>query len=302
MGPTLIAIAAAWIAALGPAWRQHTHGPMYHFPQWSPDGKSILVSSTIDGDAELFLFPVEGGQPRKLTDNTWSDDMAIWIDRGRRILFMSDRRGKPERFVMNADGTNQQPTDIEPPPVTSPDGRTRLEESVAGGVGVLIAVGPDGSRRTITKGPYAEQGSYSPDGQWIVYEQRSPGAPNDIANSNIVVAKPDGSAPAIVASGTDPSWAPDGGSILFKTFDRQAKRLWIATVARDGTGLRRLAPGVHPHWSPDGRRIAFVEDGGPGDRNEVWVMDRDGTNQRCLTCRVRLQADHPGPAKAGRYY
>ena len=33
-------------------------------PRWSPDGKWIAFESTRDGDSQIFLLPVEGGEAR----------------------------------------------------------------------------------------------------------------------------------------------------------------------------------------------------------------------------------------------
>jgi Tol biopolymer transport system component len=285
MSTTLSSILALSSSLLIAPLIQMTHGPMYHFPRWSPDGKTILVSATIDGDSELYVLSADGGVLRRLTDNVAEDDAGLWIDGGHRILFRSDRRGRIEQFVMNADGADQRPTDMELPAAISPDGRTRLSETVVDGRRLLTEVSNNGSRRVITNGPDAEQGSYSPDGHRIVFEQRSAHAPDDIPLSNVVVAQADGSEPRVVASGTDPSWSPDGAMLLFKTFDRTSQQLWIATVRPDGAELRRLAPGVHPHWSPDGRRIAFMQDA--HHRTDIWIMDRDGRGLRCLTCPSR---------------
>ena len=262
---------------------QTHHGPMFHFPQWSPDGRTILVSAMLDGDTELYLLPVDGGPKRQLTNNTANDDLAEWVDEGRAILFMSDRRGRDELFVMDADGSNQRPATRPRPERTSPDGQTRIVESVENGVAILTAVSRDGTRRVLTSGPSAEQGSYSPDGRRIVYEQRAADAPDDIPRSNIVVANSDGREPRIVASGTDPSWSPSGDAILFKTFDAPTKVLWIAVVRPDGTSLQRLAPGVHPHWSPDGHWIAFMQEDANGTTN-VAIITRTGRDRKCLTC------------------
>jgi Tol biopolymer transport system component len=151
-----------------------------------------------------------------------------------------------------------------------------------------VAEGTDGTRRVLTSGAHAEQASFSPSGRQIVYEQRRAGAPDDIARSNVVVANADGSEPRIVSSGTDPSWSPDGATLLFKTWvetegARNGGELWIATASPDGKNVTRLVPGVHPHWSPDGRRIVYMADA--GERTDVWVMNRDGAERTCLTCR-----------------
>jgi Tol biopolymer transport system component len=253
---------------------------MHHFPRWSADGAFVLASSTADGDAEIYLFPVDGGAPRKLTDNAALDDAARWSRDGRRIFFMSDRRGRFEPFVMNADGTEQAPYDRPEEGSTSPDG-TRILESAIEGRGALVAVDKNGARRTLTKGFHAEQGSYSPDGRLIVYEQRSTDDEHDVLQSNIIVARADGTEPRVLSKGTDPAWSRDGTSVLFKAWDAADQQLWV-TVASLGGTTRRLAQGVHPHWSPDGRRIAFMRDG--AGRTDIWIMDENGGNQRCLTC------------------
>jgi Tol biopolymer transport system component len=266
------------------ALAQHGHGPMYHFPQWSPDGTQILVSATLDGDSEIYVLSVHRRSRRQLTDNTANDDAARWTHGGRRIAFMSDRRGRTEPYTMNADGTNQRPLDVLPPSPdsVSSDRRTKLLEETVDGLGVIVAQHQDGTRRVLTTGLHAEQPSFSPDGNYIVYEQRSPAAPDDVARSNIVVANADGTMPRVVSSGTDPSWSPDGQLLLFKLWDASKKQLHIATVGPDGARLRQLAPGVHPHWSPDGRRIAFMRDNMAG--TDIWIMGVDGSGQVCITC------------------
>ena len=255
---------------------------MHHFPQWSPDGTTILASSTIDGDSEIFLFSLDGSAPRQLTRNAAADDIATWSRDGRRIFFTSDRRGRLEPFVMNADGSEQAPFTGAAEQPSAPDGTQLIESSVQGRV-AIVAVSPDGKRRVLTDGQHAEQGSFSPDGRWIVYEQRNAIDEEDIKRSNIVIAKPDGSERRIVSPGTDPSWSTDGRSLLFKIWNESDQQLWIATASRDGGTARRLSPGVHPAWSPDGRRIAFMRDSGSG--TDIWVMDADGANPRCITCR-----------------
>jgi Tol biopolymer transport system component len=286
MKRTIISVAACLLVWLcgGVDGRTQRHGVMYHYPQWSPDGRSILVSAilTDDSDSELYLISLRDGKQTKLTDNSAADDTGRWLPDGR-ILFLSDRRGQLETFVMNADGTNQQPTPYDDDVTsTSPDGLTQLREEN----GVIYSVDvATRARRAVSSGARAEQGTFSPDGAWIVFEQRSAKAPDQIRLSNIVVARVDGSDAKAVSRGTDPSWSPDGSHLVFKVWDEKAQQLFITTVRRDGTDARRLGPGVHPHWSPDGKRIAFMRE--TGDRMDVWVMAHDGTDQRCVTCQVQ---------------
>jgi len=128
----------------------------------------------------------------------------------------------------------------------------------------------------LTTGFHAEQGSYCADGSLITYEQRSTADEHDVLQSNIIVARADGSHPRVLSKGTDPSWSPDGKSVLFKSWYAADRQLWI-TVASLDRKARRLTPGVHPHWSPDGRRIAFMRD--QNGRADIWIMDARGGNQ-----------------------
>jgi Tol biopolymer transport system component len=263
------------------------HGVMYHYPRWSPDGNTIVVSAMAGEDPEIWLLRLDGGPPLQLTDNTALDDGAEWLEGGRRIVFTTDRRGGRELFSMAPDGSDQTPFDGTLPPSRNPRTGAILVESIQESRSTIVAVYPDQSRRVLTTGPDAEQASFSPSGEHIVYEQRSPTAPDDVARSNVMVADADGSNARIVSSGTDPSWSPDGKTLLFKIWVDEVSapmggRTWIATASVDGKSIRRLAPGVHPHWSPDGRRITFMADS--AERTDVWVMDADGGGQTCLTC------------------
>ena len=274
-------ILISWLSTLSVAALGFQHaGVMYHAPQWSPDGRWILASGTVDGDAELFLIPVAGGAAKKLTDNTFADDVAIWIDGGRRILFESDRRGKMEKFVMNADGSDARPAESErPPSPTSPDGRYELHEEKGA---IVLVDRPSKTGKALTSGLWSEQPSFSPDGRSIVYEQRSSADPHAVETSNIVVARADGAAARVITPGTDPSWSPDGQRLVFKVWEASTQKLFITTAKPDGTDLRRLSDGVHPQWSPDGQKIAFMRD--QADGTHIYVMKADGTEKRCLTC------------------
>jgi TolB protein len=274
-------ILISWLSTLSVAALGFQHaGVMYHAPQWSPDGRWILASGTVDGDAELFLIPVAGGAAKKLTDNTFADDVAIWIDGGRRILFESDRRGKMEKFVMNADGSDARPAESErSPSPTSPDGRYELHEEKGA---IVLIDRTSKTRKALTSGLWSEQPSFSPDGRSIVYEQRSSADPHAVETSNIVVARGDGTAARAITPGTDPSWSPDGQRLVFKVWEASTQKLFITTAKPDGSDLRRLSDGVHPQWSPDGRRIAFMRD--QADGTHIYVINVDGTDKRCLTC------------------
>lgn len=85
--------------------------------------------------------------------------------------------------------------------------------------------------------------------------------------------------------GFDPTWSPDGTSIVYRTLGAvDDGELWIMNA--DGSNVRNLVNDPDfsdwgPAWSPDGKSIAFNTNrtGGHG----IWVMDGDGSNQRAVT-------------------
>ena len=283
-GRSLVRLAGVFIVLRASvAGAQHAHGGavMYHGPRWSPDGQWILSSANLDGDPEIYLIRADGRELKQLTRNNTADDMAWWSEDGRRIVFISRRADTTAQFSMALDGSDIRPQPRDSVIARSPDGRTLLFETIRDGRAQLFAMTADRtSARLVSRHRYAEQGSISPDGKLLVYEERD--SAHEIERSQIIVATADGATPRAVADGTDPSWSPDGQSILFKLFDERMQ-LWIATVSPAGEPPRKLAPGVHPHWSPDGRRIASMRDR-PDGGADIWVMNRDGSEARCLTC------------------
>ena len=257
---------------------------MYHAPQWSPDGQWILVSANRERDMEVYLIRADGSAIRQLTRNE-SEGLARWSDDGQRILVESSQVGGAKWFSMKPDGSDVRPFTPDSVISRSPDGKTLLFESVRDGRGRLfLMTAARTNAREITTARHAEQGSFSPDGRSIVFEQRD-AMHDDVPHSQIVVARPDGSQAKVVAVGTDPSWSKDGSLVLFKAPDDKTNKLWISTVAPNGTGERRLAAGVHMQFSPDGRRIVFMRDGEDGNAH-VWVMNADGTGATCISCRL----------------
>src|ERR1041384_2657318 len=54
-------------AAGGTARRLTSHPGLELFPKFSPDGRWIAFSGQYGGTRQIFVIPVEGGEPRQLT-------------------------------------------------------------------------------------------------------------------------------------------------------------------------------------------------------------------------------------------
>lgn len=63
-------------------------------PRFSPDGRSIAFSSNRLGNDDVFLVPVEGGEPTQLTFHTTGDNVEGWTRDGR-IMFGTSRGSHP---------------------------------------------------------------------------------------------------------------------------------------------------------------------------------------------------------------
>jgi len=75
----------------------------------------------------------------------------------------------------------------------------------------------------------------------------------------------------------DPSWAPDGRSIAYRSEPHGQPQLWVMDA--DGTDRHRLArDGGFPDWTTDG--IAFAPGGGSSGRSWIAIMDPDGSGRR----------------------
>ena len=118
---------------------------------------------------------------------------------------------------------------------------------------------------------------WSPDGAKLAVQY---GAAAGAAKRGLWVMNADGSADHIIsATGFDPAWSPDAGSLVFADSGGGALGLYADAAAG---GHRRpvatLAPGGgHPDWSWDGSAIVYAQ-----SYTEIWVVRSDGIGAHVL--------------------
>jgi len=105
------------------------------YPRFSPDGKWIAFSSDRSGNLDVFLIPVSGGTVKQLTNHSADDSVLNWTPDGRSILFSSNRG---EDFAAR-----------------------------------LYTVSVDGGMPVNAGTDMGVQGSYSPDGRRLAYNQKA---------------------------------------------------------------------------------------------------------------------------------
>ncbi len=94
-----------WLVAKeGGTAMQITHSPGEEsWPKFSPDGKEIAYTASYNGNADVYVIPVTGGVPVRVTYNTFSDRLIDWHPNGQRLLFASGRQsgiGRLNKFFL----------------------------------------------------------------------------------------------------------------------------------------------------------------------------------------------------------
>ena len=237
--------------------------------QPSPDGQRIaFVVTELDRASDqalssIWLVPLVGGTPRRLTTPAHPSSQPRWSPDGQVLAFISSAERGAQVWLVALDGgepvrLTEVPGGVTGPPVWSPNGRriaftARLSPAVAG------------APRVIRRLRYLLNGAgYIGDGFWHVFT-----VPVDRACP----------APAVqLTSGEwhhfSPGWSPDSTQITCITTRRDDWDIeWVWDVyvldAEDCGATPRLvtdSQGVcaAPAWSPDGQWIAYYANECPG--------------------------------------
>ncbi|WCJ59263.1 PDZ domain-containing protein [Fontisphaera persica] len=68
------------------------------FPKFSPDGTQIAFSANYDGNTDIYIVPVTGGLPRRLTHHGAADRVIEWYPDGRSLLYATMMTSYKDRF------------------------------------------------------------------------------------------------------------------------------------------------------------------------------------------------------------
>jgi hypothetical protein len=74
------------------------------WPAWSPDGTILTFDSRVEGQSEIYVVHLDGGQPRRITSHPASDIAPSFSHDGRWIYFSSDRGDRRGGWRTLADG------------------------------------------------------------------------------------------------------------------------------------------------------------------------------------------------------
>ncbi|MGA9548863.1 MAG: Tol-Pal system protein TolB, partial [Rhodomicrobium sp.] len=147
------------------------------------------------------------------TQSSAIDTAPCYSPDGRSIVFESDRQGKQQLFVMNADGSGQRRLTFGDgsysTPVWSPRGDLiAFTKQVHGGFAIGV-IRPDGSgERLLTEGYHNEGPTWSPNGRVILFFRDSQGANGGPKLYSIDLTGYNERQLATPSFGSDPAWSP----------------------------------------------------------------------------------------------
>lgn len=142
-----------------------------------PGGKSIALTLTVSGNAELYEMNLETKSLRKITNHFSSDvDPSVTYD-GKLMTFLSDRAGKAMIYTMDPNGEERNVKRISfvgqfnATPRFSPDGKEIVFSSWLDNSFDLFRIGSDGSGLSRLTKDFGsnEDPSYSNDGEFIAF-------------------------------------------------------------------------------------------------------------------------------------
>jgi Tol biopolymer transport system component len=251
----------------------HSTWPHGH-PAFSPDGRTICYSD----ERDLWLVPVDGGAPHRLTSGGIMDVEPAWSPDGRFVYFSSGRSGSLALWRVPAAGGD--PTRItlgngpERRPSISPDGSRLVYSTFVEDPDLVLVDLQSGERHRLSTLGTEINPALAPDGSALAFVSYRWGA-IALWVQPLRDGKPEGLPHRLTdhpGSAANPAYSPDGRWLAYHRVLDGQRDIWIVPAAGGESVPFTTDPAVdvQPAWSPDGKQIAFVSE--RSGTQQVWVQ------------------------------
>lgn len=224
-------------------------------PRFSPDYKSILYLSYLNGRPRIYIYDLAANTQRLVTETPGPTFAPRWSPDGKWILYSMATAGNTDIYKVPASGgASQRLTDtpgIDVGGSFSPDGSRIVFESDRSGSQQIYVMNADGSdqRRISFFGGRAATPEWSPRGDQIAFT-------HIVGNLRIAVVSPGGGDLRYLTDSWQdeaPTWSPNGRIIQFFRTEKGSGKASVWQVDLTGRNERRLStPGdaSDPAWGP----------------------------------------------------
>lgn len=290
--------------------------PLYH-PSSGPDTEAVklrTLSRLMSIGVVVILtlgYPVSPGVTRgtpvtradgatqiPITEIGGSLQNACWSPTGDRLVItqfkkgynaglsvvrLVDAAGGPE--LVRLSGTDAQSVSMPGSCWSAVHDQVAYSADPVGPDQIFIVPASGGDPERITEEPQvAWEPTFSPDGEWIVFESHMNGRKGEIYKVSI-----DGTDVVALSTGRNdrqPNWSPAGDQIVFQRHSRDQVDVWV--MEADGSNKHNVTktPNLEEtdvSWSPTGDYLVFSSDGAGFRFANLFTIAADGTDRERLT-------------------
>jgi hypothetical protein len=198
----------------------------------SPDATQLAISDNSQADHEslVYIVPIAGGSPRRITEKSPSYWHG-WSPDGKTLAFVGQRSGDFDIYAIPAEGGEEKrlttAKGLDDGPEYSPDGKYIYFNSERTGHMQIWRMKPDGSEQEQV---FADDLNnwfphISPDGKWMVF----------------------------LTYDASVTGHPENKDVMLRLISLADKKITMLAKLFGGQGTINV-----PSWSPDSARVAFV--------------------------------------------